>query len=152
MQTKRLFPFYLNPFKTGDYSLKVDTCATFNPFMPSGLSYLNFLDMSISSRRGCLGSFYYCLLPCFIENPLINANSVDPDQTPRSAASDLGLRCLPKSLLRDARHKWVNINLLCLNLFTPEFLTWTIPTLNLDTSIVANRGFSQKTKTEWRTV
>ena len=24
-----------------------------------------------------------------------NANSVDPDQTPRSAASDQGLHCLP---------------------------------------------------------
>ena len=40
--------------------------------------------------------------------PVINANSVDPDQTPRSAASDLGLHCLPMSNLWDARHKWVN--------------------------------------------
>ena len=31
------------------------------------------------------------------------ANSVDPDQTPRSAASDLGLQCLLKSLLWDTR-------------------------------------------------
>ena len=30
--------------------------------------------------------------------------SVDPDQTPRS---DLGLHCLPISLLWDGRHKWV---------------------------------------------
>ena len=30
---------------------------------------------------------------------LVNANSVDPDQTPRSAASDLGLHCLPMSHL-----------------------------------------------------
>ena len=37
----------------------------------------------------------------------LNANSVDPDQTPRSAASDLGLHCLPMSLLWDARLKWV---------------------------------------------
>ena len=37
-----------------------------------------------------------------------NANSVDPDQTPCSASSDLGLRCLPMSLLWNARHKWVN--------------------------------------------
>ena len=36
-----------------------------------------------------------------------NANSVDPDQTPRSAASDLGLHCLPMSLLWDARLKCV---------------------------------------------
>ena len=27
----------------------------------------------------------------------MSANSVDPDQTPRSAASDLGLHCLPRS-------------------------------------------------------
>ena len=35
--------------------------------------------------------------------------SVDPAQTPRSAASDLGLHCLPMSLLWDARHKWVEL-------------------------------------------
>ena len=40
--------------------------------------------------------------------PVINANSVDPDQTPRSAASDLGLHCLPMSHLWDAWHKWAN--------------------------------------------
>ena len=40
--------------------------------------------------------------------PVINANSIDPDQTPRSAASDLGLHCLPMSHLWDVRHKWVN--------------------------------------------
>ena len=28
-----------------------------------------------------------------------NANSIGPDQTPHSAASDLGLHCLPVSLL-----------------------------------------------------
>ena len=28
------------------------------------------------------------------------AKGVDPDQTPRSAASDLGLHCLPITLLR----------------------------------------------------
>ena len=41
--------------------------------------------------------------------PVLNANSVDPDQTPLSAASDLGLHCLPMShlLVWDARHKWV---------------------------------------------
>ena len=35
--------------------------------------------------------------------PLINANGVDPDQTTRPAASDLGLYCLPMSHLLDAR-------------------------------------------------
>ena len=42
-----------------------------------------------------------------MEISVINANSVDPDQTSRSAASDLGLHRLPMSLLWDARHKWV---------------------------------------------
>ena len=38
---------------------------------------------------------------------VINANSVDPDQTPRSVASDLDLHCLPMSHLWDAGHKRV---------------------------------------------
>ena len=40
---------------------------------------------------------------------MLKANRVDPDQTPRSAASDLDLYCLPMSLLWDARHKCVNV-------------------------------------------
>ena len=63
--------------------------------MPSGLFYLNSLDRSISSLRV---SDKFLLLPCFIEMSVLNANSVDPDQTPRSAASDLGLHHLPMSL------------------------------------------------------
>ena len=35
------------------------------------------------------------------------ANSEDPDQTPHSAASDLGLHCLPISLLGVSRLQWV---------------------------------------------
>ena len=34
-------------------------------------------------------------------------NSGDPDQTPRSAASDLGPHCLPIILLRVSRLQWV---------------------------------------------
>ena len=34
------------------------------------------------------------------------ANSGDPDQTPHSAASDLGLHCLPITLLRVSRKQW----------------------------------------------
>ena len=40
----------------------------------------------------------------FVEIPVFSANSVDPDQTPRSVESDLGLHCLPMSFLGDARH------------------------------------------------
>ena len=36
------------------------------------------------------------------------ANSGDPDQTPHFAASDLGLHCLPSTLLQVARLQWVN--------------------------------------------
>ena len=35
------------------------------------------------------------------------ANGGDPDQTPPSVASDLGLHCLPMSHKKDARHIWV---------------------------------------------
>ena len=45
------------------------------------------------------------------EMSVINADSVDPDQTPRFAASDLGLHCLPTSHFWDARHKWVKFNI-----------------------------------------
>ena len=44
-----------------------------------------------------------------MEMHVFNANSVDPDQTPLSAASDLGLYCLQISHLWDSRHKWVNM-------------------------------------------
>ena len=72
----------------------------FNPFMPSGFFYHTSLDRYISSKRGvCL---VFLLFPCCTEIPVVtvlNANSVDPDQTPRSAASDLGLHCFPTSHL-----------------------------------------------------
>ena len=35
------------------------------------------------------------------------ANSGDPDQTPRSAASDLGLHCLQITLFEVSRLQWV---------------------------------------------
>ena len=37
----------------------------------------------------------------------MQANSGDPDQTPHSVASDLGLHCLPMSHKKDARHMLV---------------------------------------------
>ena len=60
--------------------------------MPSGLCYLNALGVSFSKRRGVwLVVIITLLLQC-------------------SAASDLGLHCLPMSLLLDTRHKWVKNN------------------------------------------
>ena len=37
------------------------------------------------------------------------ANSGDPDQMLHSVASDLGLQCLPVTLLRVSRLQWVNL-------------------------------------------
>ena len=37
----------------------------------------------------------------------MQANSGDPDQTPHSMVSDLGLHYLPMSHKKDARHIWV---------------------------------------------
>ena len=72
-----------------------------NPFMPNGFFHLHLhsLDRSISNVR--------MLIPSFIESSLFNVNSEDPDQKPRSTASDLGLHCLPMSLIWDARLKRV---------------------------------------------
>ena len=61
--------------------------------MRSGLFYLSF-DRSISYIRGVWLVFTISEF---------NANSVDPEQTLRSAASDLGLHYIPMSLLWDSR-------------------------------------------------
>ena len=41
----------------------------------------------------------------------MQANSGDPDQTPHSLASDLGLHYLPMSNIKGARHIWVKMQL-----------------------------------------
>ena len=51
----------------------------------------------------CLVSF----ISSMFHNNIFDANNVDPDQTPRSAVSDLGQHCLPLSLLWDTRYKWI---------------------------------------------
>ena len=49
--------------------------------------YLRFLDRSISNRRDVW--LFVLLLPCFIEIPVFNANSLDTDQTTISSISFL---------------------------------------------------------------
>ena len=66
-----------------------------NPCMPSGIFYHNSLERSVSYINGV---WLVLLLPCFVIILELNANRVDPDQTPHVAASDLGLHCLPMSL------------------------------------------------------
>ena len=73
-----------------------------NPFMPSRLLYINSLDRSNSNKRGVW--YRFSLLSCFTKIPVFNANSVDPDQTPRFKVSDLGLHSFAMSHLLDAMH------------------------------------------------
>ena len=73
--------------------------------MPSVLCYLNSFDRSFFPIEE--ESSWVLLLQCSIEIPIFNPNSVYPDQTPRSNAPDLGLHCMPMSILWDARHEWV---------------------------------------------
>ena len=72
-------------FHGGKIKIKV-SYLEINPFMLSRLFHLNSLDQSIFSLRG---SSQFWLLPCFIEMPVVNANSVGADQMPHFAASDL---------------------------------------------------------------
>ena len=58
-------------------------------------------------------SGWVLLLLWLIEIPVFNAKSVDPDQTPRSAASDLDQHRLPMPLLLDTRRKWVKAYTVC---------------------------------------
>ena len=87
----------------GHYACGAFICH-FNPFMPIGLFCLSALDRLVLFK-GCLVSV--CSSHVLIEILAFNVNNVDPDG-PQFAASDLGLDCLPMSLLWDARHKWVN--------------------------------------------
>ena len=61
-------------------------------------------------------NYFFCfgIFKKIIEIDVFNANSVDPDQTPRSAVSDLCLHCLPISLLRDAKHRSISERRVCL--------------------------------------
>ena len=62
------------------------------------------MEKSISSFRGVWCTFLFLL---YFWYKFLLSNSVDPDQTPHSAASDLCLHCLPRSPKRDARLIWV---------------------------------------------
>ena len=62
-----------------------DASSHLNPFIPSELCYLNFLDRSFSNRRGVWLVF---IVTMFYRNSSVyNANSIDPDQVFNSAAS-----------------------------------------------------------------
>ena len=82
-------------------------CLIINLFMLSRLFYSNSLYQSISNERDVWLVFIMTMF--HKKNPVINANSADPDQMLQNAVSDLGLHCLPVFLLWDARPKWDNV-------------------------------------------
>ena len=96
--------------------------------MPNGLFYHESLDRSISSIRGV---WLVNLLPCFKEMHVFNANNVYLDQTPLNAASDVGIHCLPVSILWATRHKWIKKESLSLNFESRETYTSHISDLSI---------------------
>ena len=87
-----------------------------NPYLPSGPVHPYQLDKSISIFRGVWCTFFIF----FFWMKFLYANSVDPYQTPCSAASDLGLHCLPRFQKGDARFIWVKSMLFKVN-FISDF-------------------------------
>ena len=61
----------------------------------------------------CSWVFFFIFVRIFIDDSV--RNSGDPDQTPRSVASDLGLQCLTMSPNKDARLIWLKITYIISN-------------------------------------
>ena len=68
--------------------------------------YFQYLGVCFFFFFFFFGLLLLLLLLCFIGIPVFNSNSVDPDQTSRYVVSDLGLLCLPITLLGVSRLKW----------------------------------------------
>ena len=88
--------FFLDTVKIRNQSdIRRSCCNYLNPHLPSGPVHPYQLDKSISNFRGvwCTFSFLF-----YFEQIFLLANGEDPDQTLRSAASDMGLHCLPISM------------------------------------------------------
>ena len=92
------------------YSEPITHGCLINPQLPSGPVHPYQLDKSISNFRAvwCTYSFLF-----YFEYIFLLAKGEDPDQTPHSAVSDLGLHCLPMSQNWDARLIWVKYDLSC---------------------------------------
>ena len=82
----------------------------FNPFMLNGISHRYQLEQSISVLRDV--RWFFSFYSSF-NRKLCKQTVGDPDQTPHSVASDLGLHYLPMSNKKDAWHIWVKMQLFC---------------------------------------
>ena len=93
-----------------------------NPYLPSGDVHPYQLDKSISNFRSvwCTFSFLF-----YFELKFLLANSEHPYQTRHSAASDLGLHCLPMSQKWDVRLIWVKHSV-CVRVYSSLTLLSTI--------------------------
>ena len=78
------------------------TCRLINPYLTNGLSHHYQLSESTFIFRGIRCDFYFL---SYFSMKFLPANIIVPDGTPRSAASHLGLCCLPMSHKKDARLK-----------------------------------------------
>ena len=76
------------PDLTAPFTLATPGSFRFYHIYASELFY-NTMDQSISNSM--VFALFFLLL-CFIEIPVVNANSVDPNQMPHPAAPDLGLQ------------------------------------------------------------
>ena len=74
----------------------------YGPYLTNGFSHHYQLDESTFIFMGVRSDFYF--LSHFLMKFLC-ANRIAPDGTPRSAASHLGLCCLPMCHKKDARFK-----------------------------------------------
>ena len=73
------------------------TGSVLNPLYTNGHIHCYMLDESICYFRGVVS----ILSPLFYFRwKILLANNVDPDQMPHYVASDLGLHCLPMTLLQ----------------------------------------------------
>ena len=77
-----------------------------NPYMTNGFSHHYHLGESTLIFRGVRSDFEFLF---YFLKKFLYANRIAPDVTPRSAASHLGLFCLPMSHKRDA---WLNFYML----------------------------------------
>ena len=80
----------------------MNTFKNFNPYLTNGFSHHYQLDEPTFIFRGVSSDFYILLN---FSMKILFANRIAPDGTPRSAASHMGLFCLPMSHKRDARLK-----------------------------------------------
>ena len=73
-----------------------------NPYLTNRFSHHYHLGESFFIMKGVRSDFLFL---SHFSMKFLNANRMAPDGTPRSAASHLGLFCLPMSHKRDARLK-----------------------------------------------